>query len=79
MFMTTKARNLLRQRGMSYEEIMSAEWYMLPEAQKYLDGSMPSNSLELGSNVNQQVSPPPLAVSLSLSCMFFCVASIPKQ
>lgn len=66
--MTTKARDLLRQQGMSYGEIMSAEWYMLPEAQKYLNtaeepGAMPSNNsvyhqprtLELQSNIREDV------------------------
>lgn len=35
--MTLKARDLLRQRGKSYEEIMSAQWFMLPETRKYLE------------------------------------------
>lgn len=36
--MTVRARDMMRQRGnMSYEEIMAAEWYTLPEARKYLD------------------------------------------
>lgn len=34
--MTLKARDLLRQHGKSYEEIMSTQWYDLPETCKYL-------------------------------------------
>lgn len=34
--MTLKARDLQRQQGKSYEEIMSAQWFDLPEAFKYL-------------------------------------------
>lgn len=43
--MTMKARDLLRQRGLSYEEIMSAQWYDLEEACKYLKTvDLPSGS-----------------------------------
>ena len=44
--MTHKARNLLRQNGKTYDEIMSAQWYDLPEACKYLQGSdLPPNAV----------------------------------
>ena len=39
--MTQKARDLARQRGLNYEDIMDAEWYELPEACKYLTSSSP--------------------------------------
>lgn len=61
--MTMKARDLLRQRGLSYEEIMSAQWYDLPEACKYLQtasdippstaGSQTSSSLQAPSSYHQ--------------------------
>lgn len=36
--MSLRARDMMRQRGnKTYEEIMAAEWYSLPEARKYLD------------------------------------------
>ena len=34
--MTQKARDMLRQQGKTYEEIMAAQWYDLPESYKYL-------------------------------------------
>ena len=34
--MVMKARDLARQKGQSYDEIMSVEWYEHPEARKYL-------------------------------------------
>lgn len=42
--MTVKARDLRRQQGNTFEEIMSAQWYDLPEARKYLDSEPTQNS-----------------------------------
>jgi len=35
--MVMKARDLARQKGQSYEEVMSVEWYEHPESRKYLN------------------------------------------
>lgn len=53
--MTMKARDLLRQRGLSYEEIMSAQWYDLPESRKYLPELPPSAP---GSQTSSSLQPP---------------------
>ena len=66
--MTMRARDNLRQRGLSYEEIMSAQWYDLPEVCKYLQTgvsdiplqsapSQASSNLQQPSSSHHQLSP----------------------
>ncbi len=42
--MTLRARDLQRQHGKTYNEIMAAQWYDLPEACKYLYSEQPVQS-----------------------------------
>lgn len=57
--MTIKARDLLRQQGKTYDEIMSAQWYDLPETCKYLQmpSEMPRNAASIVSQSNGTLSP----------------------
>ena len=64
--MTQKARDMLRQQGKTFNEIMTAEWYDLPEASKYL---FPPNQPEERENSppqsNSKLHPPSTHHALS--------------
>lgn len=70
--MTRKVQDLARQKGHTFEEIMAAEWYELPEARKYLITRTPTDPgeepLEEESNIvddDEMVPSPRLTISPS--------------
>ncbi len=72
--MTMKARDLARQKGQTYDEIMVAEWYELPETRKYLlvrsEGESPeeaNSTIEelIGEDNDERPSSPRLTISPS--------------
>ena len=68
--MTQKVRDLARQKGHNYDEIMAVEWYELPEACKYLDtrnSTTPVQEPRDESSCNDDIAPssPRLTISRS--------------
>lgn len=56
--MTQKARNHLRQKGKSYEEIMAAEWFDLPETSKYFAPESPPSGRRSQQQNGRKLHPP---------------------
>lgn len=68
--MTQKVRDLARQKGHNYDEIMAAEWYELPEACKYLftwHSSAPGQESQQENNNNDDMAPPSPRLAISRS------------